>query len=106
MNPIPLQADDAVTTGNGAGRFTSAGSADLRSRQSAHARSPNPLTARSRKREAAHAAIDEGKKFLDVAELYNVHHCTLRQVVARRTGMCGGGAKNRDNRRENQTSSL
>ena len=31
---------------------------------------------------AARAVINEGKRFADVASHYNVHHCTIRRIVA------------------------
>lgn len=46
-----------------------------------HMGRPRVLTEAQREA-AARAVIDEGKRFVDVAEHYNVHQCTIRRIVA------------------------
>lgn len=41
-----------------------------------------PLLTVAQRHAAARAVIDEGKRFADVAKHYNVHHCTIRRIVA------------------------
>ncbi len=50
-------------------------------RKGNHMGRPRLLTDAQRKA-AVRAVIDEGKRFADVAEYYNVHHCTIRRIVA------------------------
>ena len=47
----------------------------------AHIGRPHRLTD-AQKREVAHAVINEGKKYAEMAALFNVHHCTIRRIVA------------------------